>query len=69
MINKFFMEFIKSVFKFLVLGIYSLWFIKEDKNVVYFENVFIFYILFILFLKELIILFIRYNIGSLKLII
>lgn len=36
------MEFIKSVFKFLVLGIYSLWFIKEDKNVVYFENVFIF---------------------------
>lgn len=41
MINKFFMELTKSVSKLPASGIYSLWFIKEDKNVVYPENVFI----------------------------
>lgn len=40
MINKFFMELTKSVSKLPASGNYSLWLIKEDKNVVYPDNVF-----------------------------
>lgn len=49
MINKFFMELTKSVSKLPASGNYSLWLIKEDKNVVYPTMFF----LLILLLKEL----------------